>query len=222
MEGYWLVARRQTAGRGRLGRDWSSVAGNFHGSTTVALRPDDPPAATLALVAAIAVHRTVVDLAGGAELSPTIKWPNDVLIGPAKLAGILLERSGDIVIAGIGINIVAAPLVAGRPTTSLAAHGSPAGVEAVAEALAATFADELVRWRATPLARTSDRWQVRAQPIGTPLLATTPSGERIAGVYDGLEAGGALRMRLADGAVYVMHAGEILLADPAVGANART
>ena len=90
-EGEWLVAGRQTAGRGRQGRDWFDGAGNFMGSTIVRLSPRDPSPATLALVAGVAVHETVLpQLAQPSALA--IKWPNDLLYAGAKLAGILLER----------------------------------------------------------------------------------------------------------------------------------
>src|SRR3954468_5499421 len=95
-EGLWLRADRQTSGKGRQGRAWQSPPGNLHASTLVRLRPDDPPAPTLALVAAVALHEVVTPHAPAA----TIKWPNDLLVDGAKLAGILLERQGDAVVVG--------------------------------------------------------------------------------------------------------------------------
>src|SRR3546814_12846456 len=89
-EGLWLRAERQSAGRGRQGRAWASPAGNLYVSTIVRLRPTDPPAATLALVAAVAVEATVrLFLAGDLAL----KWPHDLLLGGPQLAGLLLERA---------------------------------------------------------------------------------------------------------------------------------
>ena len=105
-EGAWLLADRQTAGRGRLGRSWSDGAGNFMGSTVVHLRHGDPSPDTLALVAGLAVYEAVVSRAGPETM---LKWPNDVLVDGAKLAGILLERIGDAVVIGIGVNLAAAP-----------------------------------------------------------------------------------------------------------------
>src|SRR5436853_1339519 len=89
-EGLWLRAERQTGGRGRQGREWHSPAGNLYASTLVRLRPADPPAPTLALVAAVALHEVASAFAGGARIE--IKWPNDLMVGGAKLSGILLER----------------------------------------------------------------------------------------------------------------------------------
>ena len=113
-EGHWLVADRQTAGRGRAGRHWNDGLGNFMGSTVARLMPGDPPAPTLALVAGVALHRTL-----GAIPGIVLKWPNDVLVDGAKLAGILLERQGDAVVVGIGVNLASAPTVPDRQTVAL-------------------------------------------------------------------------------------------------------
>src|SRR5690606_6236394 len=97
-EGLWLRAERQTLGKGRQGKAWESPPGNLYASTLIRLRPSDPPAATLALVAAVALEEAVsVFLPARAA----IKWPNDLLIDGAKLSGILLERAADAVVIGI-------------------------------------------------------------------------------------------------------------------------
>ena len=100
-EGTWLVADRQTDGRGRQGRDWLDAPGNFMGSTVVHLLPSDPLPASLSFVAALATYEVVVShLAAPQTLM--IKWPNDLMLGGAKLSGILLERVGDAAVIGIG------------------------------------------------------------------------------------------------------------------------
>ncbi len=135
-EGDWLVADRQTAGRGRQGRAWSDGAGNFMGSTVVRPGPHDPPPPTLALLAGVALHETVITvLADPSRLS--LKWPNDLLVGRAKLAGILLEREGEAVVVGIGVNLAAAPTVEGRETVALTAFGPAPDRDHFAKALAA-------------------------------------------------------------------------------------
>jgi BirA family transcriptional regulator, biotin operon repressor / biotin---[acetyl-CoA-carboxylase] ligase len=116
-EGLWLRAERQTGGKGRQGRQWQSPPGNLYASTLVRLRPGDPPAPSLALVAAVALHDTVALQVPEAR----IKWPNDLLAGPAKLAGILLERADDAVVIGFGVNLAFHPEQLDRPTTSVAA-----------------------------------------------------------------------------------------------------
>ncbi|MHA3839795.1 biotin--[acetyl-CoA-carboxylase] ligase [Sphingomonas aestuarii] len=239
-EGLWLRADRQTAGRGRQGRLWESPLGNLYASTLVRLRPGDPQAATLALVAAVALDETVrvfaPDLSlpfvssevekrelgarerfstsletngGGGRLS--IKWPNDLLIEGAKLTGILLERSADAVVIGMGVNLAHHPEALDRPTTCLAAYGVTVAPEPFLETLAEIFARWLSRWRNEGLAPVRARWIERAHPKGTALSARTGDGTIIDGLFDGLDDNGALILRLAGGGRHVMHAGDVFL-----------
>ena len=209
-EGLWLRADRQTAGRGRMGRGWESPLGNLYASTNVRLQSGDPDAATLALVAAIAVVETLSTAAP--HLPFQIKWPNDILCEGAKLSGILLERSGDAIIIGIGVNLQFYPIGLDRPVTSLAAWDvdSPAPSHFVVD-LAQRFARWLGRWRTEGLGPVRDRWLERAHSIGTPLVVNLPDGHSVKGVFDGLETGGALKLRLADGSIRAIHAGDVFL-----------
>ncbi len=116
-EGIGLRAERQTAGRGRLGRDWQDGEGNFQASTLIRLRSGDPPVSGLGLLVGIALHDALAALAPEAGIA--LKWPNDVTAGPAKLAGILLERVGEAVIVGVGVNVASAPRIEGRATIAL-------------------------------------------------------------------------------------------------------
>ena len=106
-EGDWLVSLDQTAGRGRQGRAWLSLPGNFYGSTLVTLRSGDPAPQTLSLAAGLALIEGIDVTVPGQPL--LLKWPNDLMLGGKKLAGILLERSGDRVAVGFGVNLAAAP-----------------------------------------------------------------------------------------------------------------
>jgi len=202
-EGLWLRAERQTGGRGRQGRAWQSPEGNLHASTLVLLRDGDPPAPTLALVGAVALHEAV-------SLGPQavhIKWPNDLVADGAKLAGILLERHGDAVVIGFGVNLAHHPDLPDRPATSVrAVAGHAPEPEAFAGTLAEIFAGWLSRWRGDGLAAIRAAWLSAAHPPGTPL--STSEGE---GLFDGLDENGALRLRLADGSVRVIHAGDVFL-----------
>ena len=122
-EGQVLVAEEQTAGRGRMGRNWVSEPGAAL-TFSILLRPDAMPAARrgwLPLIAGVAVALAVRAVSG---LDATLKWPNDVLIGDRKLCGILAEQSGTAVVVGIGIN-VATP--ADALPGGLAGPGGPAG-----------------------------------------------------------------------------------------------
>lgn len=209
-EGLWLRADRQTKGRGRQGRPWESLQGNLHASTLVRIGAGDPPAASLALVAAVAAQEAARAHAGGAAIA--IKWPNDLLAGGAKLAGILLERHGDAVIIGFGVNLAAYPEGEEKPATSLRAiAGSAPDPDTFLADLAASFARWLGRWRSEGLAPVRARWLEAAHPAGTALSAATGEGGRIHGWFDGLDESGALRLRLADGSHYVIHAGDVFL-----------
>ena len=209
-EGLWLRADRQQGGRGRQGRVWHSPAGNLYASTIVRLRAGDPPAPTLALVAAIALEEVASVFAPDAGIA--IKWPNDLLAGGAKLSGILLERVGDAVIIGFGVNLAHHPDDVARPATSIAALAGAAPEPApFAEALADAFARWLGRWRSEGLAPVRARWLAAAHPPGTALSASTGDGGRIDGLFEGLDGTGALRLRLADGSHHVIHAGDVFL-----------
>jgi BirA family biotin operon repressor/biotin-[acetyl-CoA-carboxylase] ligase len=206
-EGEWLIALAQESGRGRQGREWQSPSGNFHGSTVVELRPDDPTPPSLALAAGLAIIRAVEASAPAAGLM--LKWPNDLLLGQGKLAGILLERAGDRVVAGFGVNLASAPDLPGRATASLSSVAllSP---EAFAPIIAAAFARELDRWR-TDLPALIGLWLESAHPIGSPLSVQVAAGEKVAGAFAGLEPDGALRLRLADGTTRVIRAADVTL-----------
>ena len=204
-EGLWLRAVEQTAGRGRLGRAWVSPPGNLHASTIVRLRPGDPPPATLAMVASVALDEVL--RAYGA--APWIKWPNDLFVGDAKLTGILLERGGDAVVVGIGANLAHHPDGLDRAVTSLPAQGLAApDPDLFLRDLAEAFARWVAVWRSglEPVRR---RWLERAHPPGTALSVRLPDQAPIDGLFDGLDADGALRLRLASGEVQVIHAGDV-------------
>ena len=209
-EGHWLVADRQTAGRGRQGRSWLDAPGNFMGSTVVHLHEQDPPPATLSFVAALATYEAVLTTLGAPQ-SLQLKWPNDVLLGGAKFCGILLERAGDVAVIGIGVNLAAAPEVADRRTRHLGELGPAPDRDSFARELAAYFDRELARWRQFGLEPLFDRWLAAAHPVGAPLSVHGSDGERIEGTFAGLEPDGALRLCLADGAVRVIHAGDVSL-----------
>ena len=209
-EGDWLLAKRQTGGRGRQGRSWLDAPGNFMGSTVIHLSPQDPSPASLSFVAALAVYETVLPRIGN-PLELQLKWPNDVLLGGQKFCGLLLEREGMSVVLGIGVNLAKAPAVADRDTRTLADYGPPPARDAFAADLAAQFDLELGRWRQYGLGPILNRWLAAAHPLGSPLTVHEPNGQRIAGAFDGLAPDGALRLRLADGTTRVIHAGDVML-----------
>jgi BirA family biotin operon repressor/biotin-[acetyl-CoA-carboxylase] ligase len=198
LEGNWLIADRQTAGRGRLGRDWFDGAGNFMGSTVVHSGLGDPPPSSLALLAGLALHEVIF-----AHLPPShhamLKWPNDVLVSSAKLAGILLERIGDAVIVGIGVNLAIAPELADRDIIALADITTAPDRDKFAVSLAAQFAVELGRWRAYGLSPVIARWLAVGHPLGTKLIWGGPDEAGFEGSFAGLTEDGFLQLRLAAG-----------------------
>jgi len=213
-EGDWLVALHQSSGRGRQGRQWQSLDGNFAGSTLIRLRDGDPPPATLALAAGLALIEATDAAAPGRALQ--LKWPNDLMLANdlqecAKLGGILLERAGDRVVAGFGVNLAAAPAIDDRPTACLDGAVTP---QAFAPMLAASLARLLTAWRAADPTAFIDAWQHRAHPVGTAITVHNAPGERLSGRFDGLAADGALRLRLDDGRIEHIHAGDVTLAIP--------
>jgi BirA family biotin operon repressor/biotin-[acetyl-CoA-carboxylase] ligase len=200
------VALEQTAGRGRQGRTWVSANGNFYGSTLVELRPGDPPAPTLSLAAGLALVEAI-DAAGPGQ-ALMLKWPNDVMLSGKKLAGILLERSGERIAVGFGVNLATAPELADRISAALAGQVTP---EAFAPLLAGRFAQLLDLWRTRESPALVRAWQERAHPVGTPLTVHASANETVSGRFAGLQPDGALRLTLDDGSIEVVRAGDVLL-----------
>ena len=209
-EGHWLVADRQTQGKGRQGRTWLDAPGNFMGSSIVALGPQDPPPGTLSFVAALALYETLLPRMTDPR-ALQLKWPNDVTLGGDKLCGILLERARDHAVIGIGVNLVAAPPVPDRKTRTLSELGPAPDRDAFGEELARQFDLELSRWREFGTGPIFARWLAAAHPEGTPLSVHDGAGARVSGRFAGLEEDGALRLRLDDGSVRAIHAGDVEL-----------
>lgn len=210
-EGQWLVARRQTAGRGRQGREWFDGSGNFMGSTLVTLKEGDPPPATLSFVAALAVFEAADEVLMRSS-HPTLKWPNDVLLGGGKLSGILLELVGGHVVVGIGVNLEKAPKLPDRPTAAITDYVPAPGLSYFAEDLAGCFEGRLAEWRfggLRPILNEFLGYSIHTP--GSPVTVHDTDGSRVEGAFDGLEEiDGALRLRLADGSQRVIRAGDIL------------
>lgn len=197
------------AGRGRLGRDWRDGAGNLQASTLIRLRRGDPPVSGLGLLVGVALHEAMARLAPNAGL--LLKWPNDLMAGQAKLAGILLERVGDAVIVGVGINIASAPQVAGRATAALSDLPGGQDIDAAmaADALSDSFDRWLDRWRADGFAPVRATWLAATYPYGTRLSVQNGTDSRLEGRFEGVAADGALLLGLDDGSTQVVHSGDV-------------
>jgi BirA family biotin operon repressor/biotin-[acetyl-CoA-carboxylase] ligase len=207
-EGYWLVADRQTEGRGRQGRSWLDAPGNFMGSTVVNLLPSDPLPASLSFVAAMAAYEVVVNHLAAPQ-SLVIKWPNDLMLAGAKLSGILLERVGNAAVIGIGVNLAAAPELGDRETRHLGESAPAPDRDAFARDLAASFDREIDRWRQFGLDPLFARLLAASYPLGSVLTVHGADGTWLTGEFCGLESDGALRLQLSDGTMCAVHAGDI-------------
>jgi len=209
----WITAKRQTAGRGRRGRSWETGEGNL--AATLLMVTDRPAAeaAQLSFVAALAV----ADLASAyvpASLV-TLKWPNDPLIAGKKTAGILVESgahpAGGLWLAvGIGVNLATPPEHTDRPATAFSEHmvaPPPSPILALSR-LVEAFEQWRELWERLGFAPIADAWTKRAHGIGEACEARLP-GETIAGVAEGLDADGALRLRTRSGVVRRITAGEV-------------
>ncbi len=206
VEGDWLVALEQHSGKGRQGRTWVSAPGNFYGSTLIQLQQGDPPAQSLSLAAALALIEAVD--AAVPDQALILKWPNDLLLQGRKLAGILLERNGDRVAVGFGVNLASAPRLPDRLGASLGGKISP---QAFAPLLAGSFARLFDLWRRSEPASLARAWLARAHPIGTALRVHSSKQEFESGRFDGIEPDGALRLKRDDGAIDIVRAGDVEL-----------
>jgi BirA family biotin operon repressor/biotin-[acetyl-CoA-carboxylase] ligase len=137
-----------------------------------------------------------------------LKWPNDLLLDGAKVAGILLERQGGRIVIGFGLNLASAPSMNDRTATHLGSKISP---QAFAPVLAAAMARMLELWRSSEPQDFAKAWLARAHPVGTELSVHCGDSEPIQGRFDGIEADGTLRLRLPDGTVRAIHAADVSL-----------
>ncbi len=222
-EGLVVVATEQTAGRGRHGRRWHSPPGNLYASWL--LRPGVSPAtaASLSLVGGLAARDALL-AAGLGEERLRLKWPNDILVGDAKLGGVLLEGGGEGdargIVVGVGINIAVAPEGTGRPTTCLRALGDRATtVDRLLTLLLEGFAARYARWRTAGFAEQRVEWVAAAYGIGD--MTSLRIGEgRLDGRFVDIDAEGALWLELAPGRRRRFLAGELVFAGPRAGSAA--
>lgn len=190
---FWVTARRQTGGRGRMGATWVSEPGNLY-ATYVAAADRLGPLNELPFVLGLAALTAIERLAPDAALR--VKWPNDLLLDGAKVAGILAESRqmagvGPVVVAGFGVNLIHAPPATRHPATSLAAAGHALEPDTLFDALAATLADGIATWRAEGFTSVREHWLARAHGIGRPIEVRLPA-ETLAGTFRGLDADGRL------------------------------
>jgi BirA family biotin operon repressor/biotin-[acetyl-CoA-carboxylase] ligase len=208
----WVVADEQTGGRGRHGRAWSSPVGNLY--ATLALRAPCEPANApqLGFVAGVALHAAVAAVTGLEAPRLALKWPNDLLLDGAKLAGLLCEATtlhGDMcVLIGFGLNVVSAPEGTPYPATALAhAHAAAVMRDPLLMALIGQWARWHHVWRTEGFSAIRARWIERAHGIGANVTVRPPSGS-LTGTMCGLDADGRLLLDV-DGQRVTVDAGDL-------------
>jgi BirA family transcriptional regulator, biotin operon repressor / biotin---[acetyl-CoA-carboxylase] ligase len=205
-EGTVVWAREQTGGRGRRGRSWASPVGNLYTSTIV--RPDCPAARAteLGFVAALAVADMVPP-----DRELRLKWPNDVLVGGGKVAGILPESSigadgrAEHVILGIGVNVGFAPSLPEMRYPGACLGGT---VEMALGTLAAALARRLAQWRRDGFEPVRAEWLAKAGPLGLEVDVKL-GDELVRGRFAGMDREGALLLDTVSGPRRIV-AGELL------------
>lgn len=204
---HWVQADSQTGGRGRRGRVWVSVPGNLFASVLVRQQSNDGPQQQLSFVAALALDKSLSRIVPDGRLA--LKWPNDVLLDGIKCSGILLEGLSDAVVIGFGVNLCGHPEATERPATSLAAAGlAVPDARSFTRQLANDFAEMRDLWQADGFAAIRQLWLARAAGLGKRIEARI-GNDVIMGVFEDLDADGALRLRSDDGSSRAIHSGEV-------------
>jgi BirA family biotin operon repressor/biotin-[acetyl-CoA-carboxylase] ligase len=209
----WVTARQQTAGRGRRGSTWISTPGNLYATLLVCDPAPAERAPQLSFVAGLAVHDAIVDRAADLREKLALKWPNDILCEGKKLAGILIESESVgvrlAVAIGIGVNCMHHPVETVFPATDLAAAGTAIAADDLFVALSGTMARRLAQWhRGLGFASIRADWLERATAIGGEMRVRLP-GRELFGRGEALDERGRLILRLADGTLQTITAGDV-------------
>lgn len=213
--GLWIMARKQTSGRGSRGRNWESQEGNFFASLLLDTNAAPAWLSQLTFVTAIAVRNAIAQLAGDGENSPrlSLKWPNDVLIENRKVSGILLESheldERRIVIIGIGVNCISHPQETSYPAADLAENG----VHIDPGALLAVLTQHLDHWlgvwnEGRGFAAIRKQWLAFAKGVGG-RIEVRLSKRNLEGIFEALDDQGRLILRRSDGQTETISAAEI-------------
>jgi len=207
----WITASSQSTGRGRRGSAWASPPGNLYASLLLSEPSAKPLAPQLSFVAALALHDALCDCAP--QLGPLfkLKWPNDLLLGLDKLAGILIEGESEPVFAvviGFGVNCVDHPVDTYFPATDLRFAGAVVVPEVLVAALSAAMLRRLAQWQSGAgfdTIRTD--WLARAAGLGEDIRVRLPERE-LRGRFQGLDEAGRLQIEQPNGLATVT-AGEV-------------
>jgi BirA family biotin operon repressor/biotin-[acetyl-CoA-carboxylase] ligase len=218
----WFVTSEQTAGRGRRNRPWIAPRGNLASSVLEMMDVSPSSAATLGFAAGLALEsalktisvETSLRSAGSEHMQFSLKWPNDVLAGQHKLAGILLEAEAMAdkrlaVVVGIGTNVVAAPEGTPTPATSLAALGVPIDAEGLFAVLSDAWAEFRGIWDdGRGFGDIRRLWLERATGLGQP-VSIQAGAVTVAGTFDTIDATGCMIVRTREGKRVPISAGDV-------------
>ena len=217
-----LVTSEQTAGRGRRQRPWIAPPGNLASSILEVMDISPAVAATLGFAAGLALESALGKVsteaalrsAPLADLNFSLKWPNDVMAGTQKLAGILLEAEAVAdhrlaVVVGIGTNVVAAPEGTPTPATSLAALGVNIGAHELFSELSDAWAEFRGIWDdGRGFGEIRRMWLERAAGLGEPVAVHT-GGSTLEGTFDGIDETGCMLVRTSGSNRVPISAGEV-------------
>lgn len=200
----WIVAASQSGGRGRHGRAWASPPGNLYAS--LLLTEPCPPALApeLGFVAGLALHEALRGCTGLTAPELALKWPNDLLLRGAKLAGLLLEGQtprggqGFVVAIGMGINLASAPQDTPYPATFLAAHAPHVTIGGIFAAVSDAFCAGVERWRAGGFTPVREAWLALAAGRGEQVTIRLPQGQ-VTGIFHEIDQSGRLVLLTSDG-----------------------
>lgn len=214
----WIVAREQTAGRGRHGRVWGSPPGNLYASLLLKTPCEPALAPQLGFVAGLALHDAAARVTGLAAPQLALKWPNDLLAERAKTAGLLLEgesRAGGFsVVIGFGVNIASCPQDTPYPASFLKAHAPAAGVEAMLSALSDAWLERYSVWmQPGGFGPTRSAWLDRAAFLGETITIRLSDGP-LSGCFAGLDPSGRLELDTPSGR-RLIDAGDLYFGAPA-------
>jgi BirA family biotin operon repressor/biotin-[acetyl-CoA-carboxylase] ligase len=199
----WLMAVEQTAARGRRGRSWATPRGNFAGTLILPRREPPAQAALRSFVASLALFRSFAAVTGQPEAF-ALKWPNDVLLRGGKVAGILLETSGDYLVIGIGVNLVKAPSPeavepgAVTPVNLRSTLGLTVPPEDFLDTLAGTYAELEETFTREGFAPIRQAWLAHAARLGERITARTMK-DSWTGTFEDVDADGNLILRMPQG-----------------------
>lgn len=210
--GLWVLADVQTQGRGRRGRNWVSPVGNLFASVLLVDPGPRERIGELPLVAAVALAEAV-DSAVGAFGLAQLKWPNDLLVGGAKLSGILLEAEpladGHLaVVCGFGVNCASHPEPENYPATDLASLGYRVDAATMFRCLSASVARRLDNWREDGFEPARRAWLERALKLGETITVRLPE-EDLIGCFRDIDPRGQLVLELEDGTRRIISAGDV-------------